>query len=952
MPTPARSVRWLVPVVLLIAWLGIGGGLGPYAGKLGEVATNDQAAFLPQNAESTQVIDAQKAFQQNETLPVILVWTSAEKDTPVDDGQREAATGALASLAGSDGVVGTPSPALPSKDGLALQGIVQLSPDLGDELPAVLEEVDKAGASVSGTTVQLAGPAASQADLSDAFAGIDGLLLGVALITVLVILLLVYRSVLLPFVIILGAVFALGLSCAIVYVLADHDIVRVDGQVQGILSILVIGAATDYALLLTARFREELAVHGDRFAAMRVALRESFGPITASAATVAAGLLALLLSDLTNNRALGPVGAIGIVCSVLSALTFLPAALVLLGRTAYWPAKPKPADDKVTGGHGIWHKVAALVDRAPRRVWAITLAALIACAAFAPTLTSKGVPLDEIFVNDAPSVAAQQTLSEHFPGGSGNPAVIIASSDRLPEVTGAAERDRRGRLRRTGERERPAGRRTLVVDGKVRIDATLEDAADSDGAKETVAALRTAVHAVPGSDALVGGYTAQQYDTQRTAEDDRTLIVPVVLAIILVILVFLLRSLLMPVLLVATVALNFLATLGISSLVFTHVFGFSGTDSSVPLYGFVFLVALGVDYNIFLMSRVREESLRHGTREGILRGLTTTGGVITSAGVVLAATFAALGVIPLAFLLQIAFIVAFGVLLDTLVVRSLLVPALVRDIGAEGVVAGGAEPREVLRTREEVSRAPQCVPGRPARVPVGGERPDHEDVQGDDDHRPEGRVRQEEEVREEVQGGEDDAGHPRPARPLEHSRPGDGDTDAEHQVDPAPAGEADPVDVLADIAVDVPVGQGRDALQGRDDALAEHQDPGEEHAAGHPEAVRVGRGSAPDRTVAALPRRLALTWPRPGPCPKPAGPAGSVGSAARDGSGAREGSSLIRTSPAADPPAPSPACRPPRRPRPRCRRRPARPSRGGRRHGRWRGPRSSARGRPDRWPRR
>ncbi|ROV68670.1 MMPL family transporter [Streptomyces globisporus] len=681
MPTPARSVRWLVPVVLLIAWLGIGGGLGPYAGKLGEVATNDQAAFLPQNAESTQVIEAQKAFQQNETLPVILVWTSEKKDAPVEDEQREAATGSLASLAGSDGVVGTPSPALPSKDGLALQGIVQLSPDLGDELPTVLEEVEKAGASVSGTTVQLAGPAASQADLSDAFAGIDGLLLGVALITVLVILLLVYRSVLLPFVIILGAVFALGLSCAIVYVLADHDIVRVDGQVQGILSILVIGAATDYALLLTARFREELAVHGDRFAAMRVALRESFGPITASAATVAAGLLALLLSDLTNNRALGPVGAIGIVCSVLSALTFLPAALVLLGRTAYWPAKPKPAEDQVSDGHGIWHKVAALVDRAPRKVWAITLAALIACAAFAPTLTSKGVPLDEIFVNDAPSVAAQETLSEHFPGGSGNPAVIIAAADRLPEVTEAAEgTDGVDSAVSVSASGRPGGE-PLVVDGKVRIDATLDDAADSDGAKETVAALRTAVHAVPGSDALVGGYTAQQYDTQRTAEDDRMLIVPVVLAIILVILVFLLRSLLMPVLLVATVALNFLATLGISSLVFTHVFGFSGTDSSVPLYGFVFLVALGVDYNIFLMSRVREESLRHGTREGILRGLTTTGGVITSAGVVLAATFAALGVIPLAFLVQIAFIVAFGVLLDTLVVRSLLVPALVRDIG-------------------------------------------------------------------------------------------------------------------------------------------------------------------------------------------------------------------------------------------------------------------------------
>lgn len=708
MSTSARSVRWLIPVILLIAWLGIGGGLGPYAGKLGEVATNDQAAFLPQNAESTQVIDAQKAFQQNETLPVILVWTSTEKGAPLGSGQREAATDALAPLAGSDGVVKAPSPALPSQDGLALQGIVQLSPGLGDELPTVLERIEEAGASVPGTTVQLAGPAASQADLSDAFAGIDGLLLGVALITVLVILLLVYRSVLLPFVIIIGAVFALALSCAIVYVLADHDIVRVDGQVQGILSILVIGAATDYALLLTARFREELAVHGDRFTAMRIALRESFGPITASAATVAAGLLALLLSDLTNNRALGPVGAIGIVCSVLSALTFLPAVLVLLGRTAYWPAKPRPASDRTSGGHGIWHRVAALVDRAPRKVWAITLAALIACAAFAPTLTSKGVPLDEIFVNDAPSVTAQETLSEHFPGGSGNPVVIISAADRLTEVSQAADRtDGVASVAPVSASGRPGGE-PLVVDGRVRIDATLKDAADSDGAKETVAALRTAVHAVPGSDALVGGYTAQQYDTQRTAEDDRTLIVPVVLAIILVILVLLLRSLLMPVLLVATVALNFLATLGISSLVFTHVFGFSGTDSSVPLYGFVFLVALGVDYNIFLMSRVREESLRHGTREGILRGLTATGGVITSAGVVLAATFAALGVIPLAFLLQIAFIVAFGVLLDTLVVRSLLVPALVRDIGSKAWWPGALS-RETPYGRRRAS--PGAQPG-------------------------------------------------------------------------------------------------------------------------------------------------------------------------------------------------------------------------------------------------
>ncbi|MFJ2927736.1 MMPL family transporter [Streptomyces massasporeus] len=679
MRTAQRRARRLVPLVLLLVWLGVGGTLGPYAGKLGEVATNDQAAFLPRSAESTRVLEARAAFDQSETVPAIVVWT-ADGARFAEDRQAEA-TRAVAALAGKPGVVGRPSPALLSDDREAIQAVVQLKPDLGDELPTVLDAVREAAGAVPDTTAQIAGPAASQADLSDAFAGIDGLLLGVALGAVLLILLLVYRSVLLPFLIILGSVFALGLACAVVYALADRDVVRVDGQVQGILSILVIGAATDYALLLAARFREELALRGDRFGAAVAAVRRSFGAITASAATVALGLLALLASDLTNNRALGPVGAIGIGCAVLTTLTFLPAALALLGRTAYWPSRPKPPEESGEGT-GVWRRVASTVNGRPRRTWAVTALVLAVFAAFSPSLSSKGVPLDEIFVNDAPSVAAQTTLGAHFPGGSGNPAVIIADADRTAEVTAAARSTEgvasAGAVSASG---RPGAGEPLVVDGRVRIDATLKAAADSDTAKETVERLRTEVHAVPGADALVGGYTAQQYDTQQTAARDRTVIVPIVLAVILLILMLLLRSLLVPVLLVATVGLNFLATLGVSALVFQHLLGFSGTDASVPLYGFVFLVALGVDYNIFLMSRVREEALVHGNRQGVLRGLTTTGGVITSAGVVLAATFAALMVIPLAFLVQIAFIVAFGVLLDTLVVRSLLVPALMIDIG-------------------------------------------------------------------------------------------------------------------------------------------------------------------------------------------------------------------------------------------------------------------------------
>ncbi|MFJ5636988.1 MMPL family transporter [Streptomyces goshikiensis] len=673
-------IRWLLPVVLLVIWLGIGGALGPYAGKLGEVATNDQAAFLPQSAESTKVLEARRAFERSESVPAIIVWQARDGGN-VTTAQQEEATRALASLAGQRGISEPPSPALRSQDGQALQAVAPLAPDLGDELPAVLAEVRAAADSVSGLRAQIAGPAATQADLADAFSGIDGILLGVALGAVLLILLLVYRSLLLPLVIIISAVFALGLACAVVYALADRGTVRVDGQVQGILSILVIGASTDYALLLSARFREELAARGERTAAAIAAVRRSAGAIIASGATVALGLLALLASDLTNNRALGPVGAIGIVCSVLATLTFLPAVLALLGRAAFWPATPKPGD-ATAEGHRVWRRIASLIDRAPRRVWASTALLLLVLAAFSPGLSSKGVPLDEIFVKDAPSVSAQEALVRHFPGGSGQPAVIIANASRAAEVQAAATAtDGVASAAPVTASGRPGGGPPLVVDGRIRIDATLEAAADSDAAQNTVAELRTRLHAVRDANAIVGGYTAQRYDTERTAARDRTVIVPVVLGIILLILVMLLRSLLIPVLLVATVALNFLATLGVSALVFEHLLGFSGTDASVPLYGFVFLVALGVDYNIFLMSRVREESLVHGVRQGVLRGLTTTGGVITSAGVVLAATFAALMVIPLAFLVQIAFIVAFGVLLDTLVVRSLLVPALVIDIG-------------------------------------------------------------------------------------------------------------------------------------------------------------------------------------------------------------------------------------------------------------------------------
>jgi RND superfamily putative drug exporter len=369
-------------------------------------------------------------------------------------------------------------------------------------------------------------------------------------------------------------------------------------------------------------------------------------------------------------------------------LTFLPAALALLGRAAFWPFRPQYRSEHPEAS-GVWGRLSRAVGRRPRRTWVGVTLLLAVAAAFAPTLSASGVSQLDMFLEETDSKVGQAALSRHFPGGSGTPVVVIASADQLPgalqvveetegvasaavlaEESGAAA-GQAGPLRQG---------RPRIVDGRGQIEVTLTAAADSESGLDVVRALRNGLDEV-GEEVLVGGQSAQQLDTNEIGVRDRTVIIPIVLAVIFLVLVLLLRALVVPVLLVATVVLSYFATLGVAALVFEQLMGWPGADPSVPLFGFVFLVALGIDYNIFLMTRVREESLRIGTRQGVLRGLSVTGGVITSAGLVLAATFAALGVIPILFLAQIAFIVAFGVLLDTLIVRSLLVPALVHDIG-------------------------------------------------------------------------------------------------------------------------------------------------------------------------------------------------------------------------------------------------------------------------------
>ncbi|MFC0454295.1 MMPL family transporter [Rhodococcus jostii] len=702
-PRPVRRLRWILPAVLVIVWLAVGGFGGPFAGKLSSVQQNDSTSFLPASAEATEVSALQKGFTDTQFVPAIVV---AERTSGITAADIEFLAGTAASFAGSEGFGDEVSPPIPSADGRALQMFVPVD-SAGEVGDSVTELRDALGAAPEGLTVLVTGPAGQVADLSSAFAGIDGLLLLVAGAVVILILIVVYRSPILPFAVITSAVFALGLSSLLVYLLADAGVIALNGQSQGILFILVFGAATDYALLLVSRYREELRIERDKYRAMRTAWWATLEPVAASAGTVIAGVLCLLLSDLNSNRGLGPVAAIGIAASFVASMTYLPAVLVLLGRAAYWPTRTaydaRHAEKGEAADHKFWAALAKRIGAHPRRFWVASSMVLVLFALLMPQFEASGVAESETFLLDVDSVAGQQVLGDHFDAGSGSPAVIIANEGSRDAVVDSARVDGVGDITVLSA---PGTQDPLVVDGRVAIEATLTDPADSLAAEDTIVRLRDAVHPIDGADALVGGTTATDLDTKTTSTRDRTLIIPVVILVVFAILCLLLRSLLAPLLLMGTVVLSFAATLGISSLVFEHVFGFPGADPVVPLFAFVFLVALGIDYNIFLMTRVREEAQRIGTRRGALRGLTVTGGVITSAGVVLAATFSVLAVIPLIFLAQIAFIVAFGVLLDALLVRSLLVPALTVDIGQKiwwpSKLASAPETDETVRAEPEL----------------------------------------------------------------------------------------------------------------------------------------------------------------------------------------------------------------------------------------------------------
>lgn len=710
-------------------------GFGGMAqGQISSVTENDQAFFLPESAESTLASEAAAEFKESNELPLLIAVVKPGDSAFTEEELAELAPvgEALPGIELSSGetladvMTSQFIPAVPNEDATAVLLPVNLD-------TASVNEPDDDGQRLVNSLVEdvrafladefgdmdadffVSGPAAIVADLGGAFAGIDLTLLLVAVVLVFIILIFVYRSLYLPIAVLITAIAALCAAVLVVYNLALKDVLDLNGQTQGILSILVIGATTDYSLLVVSRYRDELKEDVTPIQALANSVKGVWEPILASGGTVIAGLLALLLSDLSSTASLGPIAAIGIIFSMLAALTLLPGLLMIFGnkfaRAVFWPAKlPEKADDPDgIDGHGIWSRWARIVGKNDRRVWVGSLILLVALAAFAPTFQAQGTSQTEQFVDRPDSVIGFDILGDKFDVGSVEPIEVVISNDAVDaaieeisaidgveSVTPTVDPESVPEGMPEGmpadaegmpAGEMPAGMpgaqqegEPLVIDNRVLLSVSTSMPSGDTAAAGVVQQIRDIAHELD-SESLVGGASAQNLDTQQTARSDLFKIIPVVLIIIMVMLVILLRSFVAPLLLVLANILSFASAMGISAIIFNWILDHPGADASVPLYAFVFLVALGIDYTIFLMARVREESEEVGTRKGLLRGLAVTGGVITSAGIVLAATFGALAVIPLLFMLQLAIIVPLGLLIDTFIVRTSLIAGLVHDTG-------------------------------------------------------------------------------------------------------------------------------------------------------------------------------------------------------------------------------------------------------------------------------
>lgn len=653
-----KATSWVVVVAAIAMSIAI------FALGSGSEEETSPGVGLPSTAESARVTALLEEFPQADTSTALVVFSrDGEKLNSADLTAVNEASARLAELS-AEGFV--PRPAI-SDDGTAALAVVALDEETDvakqAERAAEIREVARDGLT-DGLSALLTGPEGFAVDVAAVFEGADFTLLLTTVIVVAVLLLITYRSPWLWLVPLVVVGLADGLSGIIATRVASLAGIALDASVTGILSVLVFGAGTNYALLLIARYRDELRRHEDRREAMARALVGAGPAIVASGSTVVLSLLTLTFAQLEGNRALGFACATGVVIAMVFALFVLPATLVLFGRGLFWPYVPKFGTEG-SAERGVWFSLGTAVARKPVVV-ALVGAVILGGLALGATQIRVGLAQTERFTAVPEAVVGQEVIADAFSAGSGSPTTIVITSGYESEVVDAA-------LTVDGVESATPGEST---DSLSQISVVLEAAAETPEAYAAIERLRDAVHEIDGADALVGGIDAESLDVKTAQEADQNLVIPLILALVFLVLVVLLRSVVAPVLLLLTVVASFFASIGASWLLFDFVLDFPAIDTNVVLFSFLFLVALGVDYNIFLVTRAREETVLHGTRTGMIRALAATGGVITSAGILLAAVFAVLGVLPLITLTQIGIIVCIGVLLDTLLVRTVIVPAL------------------------------------------------------------------------------------------------------------------------------------------------------------------------------------------------------------------------------------------------------------------------------------
>jgi putative drug exporter of the RND superfamily len=684
-----RKTKWVVLGIWIVAVVLLAG----LSGKVADIQDDSIDSQLPPSAQSTEVFKLQKErFKSGQTTTGLIVYerkgglNGADRQLIAKDAQsaKTVLGKDLKALAVPFGG-GEGSAALVSKNGELAYTVItvpndfQKASDWGKDLRDGVEKNDRP----EGLNVYVSGNLGLFADFTEAFGDLDAKLLTATVILVITLLLIIYRSVVMPFIPILVVGISYTIALAFLYLYGKSG-QTVTGNVTGILPVLMFGVGTDYCLLLVSRYREELHRYEDKHDAMRHALERTGPAIIASGATVILSLLVLVLAEVGGVRTLGPAAAIGVFMALLAGITLLPAILTIFGRVAFWPRKRLVAYDpehEYAQPRGVWRRLGDRVLQRPAAALALTVLFFGACS-LGLLAYKENYSTTSYFKNDVESVDGFKALERQVPAGTLDPTTVMIRGENGPPSDAAVAQTRQTLEQRPGVAAVTPGETS--TDGQIKtLSVVFEKDPYTDTVLSSIPALRRSVEdsPPPGAEVLVGGGTATQYDFDKANGSDQKKVFPVALLVIGLILALLLRAIVAPLVLIGSVILSFFGTLGLSMLFFRYVVGDEGIDSSLPTFAFIFLVSLGCDYTIFLMSRVREEAAVHGTREGVLRALTATGPVITSAGIILAGTFAVFLALPLTFLFNIGFMVAVGILLDTFVVRTIMVPAAVELLG-------------------------------------------------------------------------------------------------------------------------------------------------------------------------------------------------------------------------------------------------------------------------------